>query len=64
MSPACFTKYVKDNDENWDKKLAKLDGVVVIGKFSPSKEGMASFSIESYQKEHLEKSMLLPREEK
>ncbi|WP_289086849.1 hypothetical protein, partial [uncultured Delftia sp.] len=55
INPACFSKYAKDSEENWDKELAKLDGIVVIGKFSPAKEGMERFSIESYQKEHLEK---------
>lgn len=60
MSPACLTKYVEVSNENWEKQLAKLDGVVVIGQFNPSKDGMASFSVESYQKEHLEQSMLVP----
>lgn len=64
INPACFSKHAKDSEENWDKELAKLDGIVVIGKFSPAKEGMERFSIESYQKEHLEKSTLLLRNQK
>lgn len=57
MSHSCLFKDLEVSNQNWGKQLAKLDGVVVTGNFEPSQSGMASFSIETYQKDHLDKFM-------